>query len=44
MVFDDMFADLISDTQLQQIFTELFIKNRKLNISLICITLCYYKI
>ena len=33
IVFDNMFADLISNKKLYQIVTELFIRGRKLNIS-----------
>ena len=33
-VFDDMIADMINNTKLNSIVTELFIRGRKLNISL----------
>ena len=38
IVFDDMIVDLLSNKKLNPIVTELFIRGRKLNISLIFIT------
>ena len=38
IVFDDMIADLIQNKKLNSIVTELFIRRRKLNISLVVIT------
>ena len=38
IVFDDMTADMLSDKKLNPIITELFIRGRKLNISLVFIT------
>ena len=38
IVFDDMIADMISNKKLNSIVTELFIRCRKLNISLIFIS------
>ena len=38
IVFDDMIADMINNKKLNSIVTELFIRGRKLNISLIFIT------
>ena len=38
IVFDDMIADMFSNEQLNPIVTELFIRGRKLNISLAFIT------
>ena len=38
IVFDDMIADMVSNKNLTQIVTELFIGGRKLNISLVFIT------
>ena len=38
IVFDDMIADMVSNKNLTQIVTELFIRGRKLNISLVFIT------
>ena len=38
IVFDDMIADVFSDKKLQSIVTELFIRGRKINISLVSIT------
>ena len=43
IVFDDMIADMISNRKLNSIVTELFIRGRKLNISLIFITQSYFK-
>ena len=37
-VFDDMITDMLSNKQLNRIVTELFIRGRKLNISLVFIT------
>ena len=44
MVFDDMTADMIHDKKLNSIVTELFIRGRKLNISLVLITQSYFKV
>ena len=44
IVFDDMIADMIHNRKLNSIATELFIKVRKLNISLVFITQSYFKI
>ena len=44
MVFDDMIADMISNKKLNSIVTELFIRGRKLNISLVFITQSYCKV
>ena len=38
MVFDDMIADMINNEKLNSIVTELFIRGRKLNISLLFIS------
>ena len=38
IVFDDMIADIISNKKLNPIVTELFIRERKLNISTVFIT------
>ena len=43
IVFDDMIADMIHD-KLSSIATELFIRGRKLNISLVFITQSYFKV
>ena len=42
--FDDMIADVINDKKLNSIVTELFIRGRKLNISLAFITQSYFKV
>ena len=38
IVFDDIIADIITNKKLNSIVTELFIRGRKLNISLVFIT------
>ena len=42
VVFDDMIADMINSKKLNSIVTELFIRGRKLNISLVLITQSYF--
>ena len=44
IVFDDMIADMINNRRLDSIVTELFIRGRKLNISLVFITQSYFKV
>ena len=44
IVFDDMIADMISNKKLNSIVTELFIRCRKLNISLVFISQSYFKV
>ena len=44
IVFDDMIADMIHNKKLNSIVTELFIRGRKLNISLLFITQSYFKV
>ena len=44
IVFDDMSADMISNNKLNPIVTELFIRGRKLNISIVFITQSYFKV
>ena len=44
MIFDDMIADMINNNKLNPIVTELFIRGRKLNISIIFITQSYFKV
>ena len=41
IAFDDMIADMLSNKKLNPIVTELFIRGRKLNISLVFITRPY---
>ena len=43
-VFDDMIADKINNKKLNSTVTELFIRGRKLNISLVFITQSYSKV
>ena len=44
MVFDDLIADMINNKKLNSIVTELFIRGRKLNISLVFITESYFRV
>ena len=44
IVFDDMIADMIHNKKLNSIVTELFIRGRKLNFSLVSITQSYFKV
>ena len=44
IVFDDMIADMINNKKLNLIVTELFIRGRKLNVSLVFITQSYFKV
>ena len=44
IVFDDMIADMINNKKLNSIVTELFIRGRKLSISLVFITQSYFKV
>ena len=41
IVFDDLIADMFSNKKLNPIVTELFIRGRKLNISLIYCTILF---
>ena len=43
IVFDVMIADMINSNKLNPIVTELFIRGRKLNISIVFITQSYFK-
>ena len=44
IVFDDMIADMIYNKMLNPVVTELFIRGRKLNISIVFITQFYFKV
>ena len=44
IVFDDMIADMINNKKLNSIVTELFIRGRKCNISLVFITQSHFKV
>ena len=44
IIFDDMIADMINNDKLNPIVTELFIRGRKLNISIVFITQSYFKV
>ena len=43
MIFDDMIADIMSSTKFQAIIKELFIRCRKLNISIVFMTQSYFR-
>ena len=42
--FDDIIADMINHKKLNSIVTDLFVRGRKLNISLVFITKSYFKV
>ena len=44
IVFDDMIADLINNKKLSPVVTQLFIRGRKLGISIAFITQSYFKV
>ena len=44
IVFNDMIADMINNNKLNPIVTEMFIRDRKLNISIVFITQPYFKV
>ena len=44
IVFDDMIADMINNKKLNSIETKLFIRGRKINISIVFITQSYFKV
>ena len=44
IVFDDMIADMTNNKKLNSIVTGLFIRGRKLNISIVFITQSYFKV
>ena len=44
IIFDDMIADMVSNNKLNPIVTELFIRGRKLNISIVFIKQSYFKV
>ena len=44
IVFDDIIADMLTNKKLNPIVTELFIRERKLNISLVFITQYYFAV
>ena len=44
IVFDDMIADMVNNKKLNPIITELFIRGRKLNISVVFITQSHFKV
>ena len=44
IVFDDMIADMLSNKKLNPVVTELFIRGRKLNISVVFITQSYFAV
>ena len=44
IVFDDIIADMVSNKKLNPIATELFIKGRKVDTSIVFITQSYFKV
>ena len=44
IVFDDIIADMIDNKKLNSIVTELFLRGRKLNMSIVFITQSYFKV
>ena len=44
IVFDDMIVDMINNKKLNPVVTELFIRDRKLNISIVFITQSFCKV
>ena len=44
IVFDDMIADILSNKKLNLIVNKLFIRGKKLNISLVVITQSYFAV
>ena len=44
IVFDDMIAETMSNYKFQDIIRELFIRSRKVNISLVFITQSYFSV
>ena len=44
IVFDDMIADMLNNKKLNPIVTELFVRGRKLNTSLVFITRYYFAV
>ena len=44
IAFDDMIADMLTNKKLNPIVTELIIRERKLNISLVFITQSYFEV
>ena len=44
IAFDDVIADLINNKKLHPVVIELFVRGRKLNISIVFITQSYFKV
>ena len=44
IILDDIIADMINNNKLNPVVTELFIRGRKLNISIVFITQSYFKV
>ena len=44
MIFDDMIANMINNKNLNPIVTELFIRGRKVNISIVFIMQSYFQV
>ena len=43
-MFDDMIADMINNKKINPVVTEMFIRGRKLDISIVFITQLYFKV
>ena len=44
IVFDEMIADMINNKKFDPVVTELFLRGRKLNISIVFVTQSYFKV
>ena len=44
IVFDDMIADIINNKKRNPVVTELFIRGRKLGVSIVFVTQTYFKV
>ena len=44
IVFDDMIADMLSNKKVNPIVTEVFIRGRKLNVSLVFVSQSYFTV
>ena len=44
IVFDDMMADMIHNKKINSVVTDLFIRGRKMNISIVFITQSYFQV
>ena len=44
IVFDDMIVDMINNKKCNPVVTELFVRGRKINISIVFVTQSYFKV